>query len=92
MLLQSGWISLLDYLAAHVLLCLVPAFFIAGALSALIPNETVTRYLGPRACKFVGPAVNILAIAYTSAAIGLIMVSLQEERTAAGSIVMGGQA
>jgi uncharacterized membrane protein YraQ (UPF0718 family) len=35
-LLQSGWMSLLDYLAAHVLLCLVPAFFIAGALSALI--------------------------------------------------------
>jgi len=113
LLLQSGWISLLDYLAAHVLLCLVPAFFIAGALSALIPKETVTRYLGPRASKwisypaaavggfvlavcsctilplfagiwkrgaglgpaitflFVGPAVNILAIAYTGAAIGM---------------------
>jgi uncharacterized protein len=26
----SGWTSLLDYLAAHVLLCLVPAFVIAG--------------------------------------------------------------
>jgi uncharacterized membrane protein YraQ (UPF0718 family) len=113
LLLQSGWVSLLDYLAAHVLLCLVPAFFIAGALSALIPKETVTRYLGPRASKwvsypaaavggfvlavcsctilplfagiwkrgaglgpaitflFVGPAVNILAIAYTGAAIGM---------------------
>ncbi|NLE76771.1 MAG: permease, partial [Chloroflexi bacterium] len=42
-LLQSGWLSLLDYLAAHVLLCLVPAFFIAGALTALIPKEAVTR-------------------------------------------------
>jgi uncharacterized membrane protein YraQ (UPF0718 family) len=112
-LLQSGWISLLDYLAAHVLLCLVPAFFIAGALSALISKEAVTRYLGPKASKwvsypaaavggfvlavcsctilplfagiwkrgaglgpaitflFVGPAVNILAIAYTGAAIGM---------------------
>lgn len=112
-LFESGWLSLLDYLAAHVLLCLVPAFFIAGALSALIPQEVVTRYLGPRASKwisypaaavggfilavcsctilplfagiwrrgaglgpaitflFVGPAVNILAIAYTGAAIGL---------------------
>lgn len=112
-LLTSGWISLLDYLAAHVLLCLVPAFFIAGALSSLIPQEIVTRYLGPRASKwisypaaavggfvlavcsctilplfagiwkrgaglgpaitflFVGPAVNILAIAYTGAAIGM---------------------
>jgi uncharacterized membrane protein YraQ (UPF0718 family) len=113
LLLQSGWVSLLDYLAAHVLLCLVPAFFIAGALSTLIPKEAVTRYLGPRASKwvsypaaavggfvlavcsctilplfagiwkrgaglgpaitflFVGPAVNILAIAYTGAAIGM---------------------
>lgn len=112
-LIESGWLSLLDYLAAHVLLCLVPAFFIAGALSALIPKEAVTKYLGPRASKvisypaaalggfvlavcsctilplfagiwkrgaglgpaitflFVGPAVNILAIAYTGAAIGM---------------------
>jgi uncharacterized membrane protein YraQ (UPF0718 family) len=112
-LLEAGWVSLLDYLAAHVILCLLPAFFIAGALSALIPKETVTRYLGPKASKwvsypaaavggfvlavcsctilplfagiwkrgaglgpaitflFVGPAVNILAIAYTGAAIGM---------------------
>lgn len=112
-LLLSGWLALLDYLAAHVLLCLVPAFFIAGALSSLIPKEAVTRYLGPRASKwisypaaaaggfvlavcsctilplfagiwrrgaglgpaitflFVGPAINILAIAYTGAAIGM---------------------
>jgi uncharacterized membrane protein YraQ (UPF0718 family) len=110
-LLQAGWLGLLDYLAAHVLLCLVPAFFIAGYLS-LIPKETITRYLGPKTPKwisypasavggfvlavcsctilplfagiwkrgaglgpaitflFVGPAVNILAISYTGAAIG----------------------
>lgn len=110
-LLQAGWLGLLDYLAAHVLLCLVPAFFIAGYLS-LIPKETVTRYLGAKTPKwisypasaiggfvlavcsctilplfagiwkrgaglgpavtflFVGPAVNILAISYTGAAIG----------------------
>ncbi|UCH59743.1 MAG: permease [Anaerolineales bacterium] len=112
-LLWSGWISLLDYLAAHVLLCLVPAFIIAGYLSSMVPKEVVTRYLGPKtrpwisypaaavggfilavcSCTilplfagiwkrgaglgaaitflFVGPAVNILAIAYTGAAIGL---------------------
>lgn len=29
-LINAGWTGLLDYLAAHVLLCLVPAFFIAG--------------------------------------------------------------
>jgi uncharacterized membrane protein YraQ (UPF0718 family) len=112
-LLEAGWLSLLDYLAAHVILCLLPAFFIAGAISALIPKEAITRYLGPTASKwisypaaalggfvlavcsctilplfagiwkrgaglgpaitflFVGPAVNILAVAYTGTAIGM---------------------
>ena len=52
-ILASGWASLIDYLAAHVLLCLVPAFIIAGYISAMIPNEVVTRYLGPRAPRYV---------------------------------------
>ncbi|GAB4495343.1 MAG: hypothetical protein OHK0052_02590 [Anaerolineales bacterium] len=45
-LLGSGAGNLAAYLAAHVLLCLLPAFYIAGAMSALIPQETVTRFLG----------------------------------------------
>ena len=111
-LLWSGWTGLLDYLAAHVLLCLVPAFIIAGFMSTMIPKEAITRFLGPKASKwisypaaafggfvlavcsctilplfagiwkrgaglgpaitflFVGPAINILAITYTGAAIG----------------------
>ena len=52
-LLQTGLGSLAAYLAAHVLLCLLPAFFIAGALSALIPKEAITRYLGRDAPKWI---------------------------------------
>jgi uncharacterized membrane protein YraQ (UPF0718 family) len=52
-MLQSGADSLASYLAAHVLLCLVPAFFIAGAMTALIPKEAITRYLGRDASKWV---------------------------------------
>ena len=52
-LLQSGVSSLASYLAAHVLLCLVPAFFIAGAMTALIPKEAITRYLGRDASPWV---------------------------------------
>jgi len=52
-LLQGGLGNLASYLAAHVLLCLVPAFFIAGALTALVPQEIVTRYLGRDAPKWV---------------------------------------
>ena len=51
--LQGGLASLASYLAAHVLLCLVPAFFIAGALSALVPQQSIIRYLGPDAPKWV---------------------------------------
>ncbi|HSB69237.1 MAG TPA: permease [Candidatus Methylomirabilis sp.] len=57
-LLQSGLGSLASYLAAHVLLCLLPAFFIAGGLSALVPKDSVTRLLGRKASK---------AVAYPSA-------------------------
>jgi uncharacterized membrane protein YraQ (UPF0718 family) len=52
-MLQSGASSLASYLAAHVLLCLVPAFFIAGAMTTLIPKEAITRYLGRSAPKWV---------------------------------------
>jgi len=52
-MLQSGASSLASYLAAHVLLCLLPAFFIAGAMTALIPKEAITRYLGRDASKWV---------------------------------------
>lgn len=46
MLLRGGAGSLAAYLAAHVLLCLVPAFFMAGAMAALIPKASITRWLG----------------------------------------------
>lgn len=52
-MLQSGMNSLASYLAAHVLLCLVPAFFIAGAMTALIPKEAITRYLGRDASPWI---------------------------------------
>ena len=51
--LQSGATSLASYLAAHVLLCLVPAFFIAGALAALMPQQAIIRFLGPDAPKYI---------------------------------------
>jgi uncharacterized protein len=52
-LFLSGWFGLLDYLAAHVLLCLLPAFIIAGYMSAMIPKETIIRFLGPKASKWI---------------------------------------
>src|SRR3989337_2866540 len=52
-LLRSGFGNLAAYLAAHVLLCLVPAFFIAGGMTALIPKEAITRFLGRNVPKLI---------------------------------------
>lgn len=51
--LQAGMATLLDYLSAHVLTCLVPAFFIAGAISTLLHKETVLKYFGADAPKWL---------------------------------------
>ena len=45
------------YAREHVLLCLVPAFFIAGAISVFLSQESVIKYLGPDANKFLSYGV-----------------------------------
>ncbi|MBS1249276.1 MAG: hypothetical protein MAG431_00852 [Chloroflexi bacterium] len=70
-LLTSGFGNLAAYLAAHVLLCLLPAFYIAGAMTALIPKETVTRYLGRNTPKFISdPELSLQSILITASIIG----------------------
>lgn len=39
------------YAREHVILCLIPAFWIAGAIAAFVSQASVMRYLGPRAPK-----------------------------------------
>ncbi|MBC7114441.1 MAG: uncharacterized protein PWR13_979 [Archaeoglobi archaeon] len=50
-ILQYGLQALYEYLSLHVLTCLIPAFFMAGAISALFSKESVLKYLGPDAPK-----------------------------------------
>ncbi len=45
------------YAHEHVLLCLVPAFFIAGAIASFVSQAAVMKYLGPRAPKIVAYGV-----------------------------------
>ena len=45
------------YAQEHVLLCLVPAFFIAGAIGVFISQAAVMRYLGPKANKVLAYGV-----------------------------------
>ena len=45
------------YAREHVLLCLVPAFFIAGAVSVFVSQASVMKYLGARANKIIAYGV-----------------------------------
>src|SRR6056297_3403215 len=49
--LQESFLMLGEYAREHVLLCLVPAFFIAGAVMVFLNQQAVIRYLGPDAPK-----------------------------------------
>jgi len=112
-MLLGGVYSLADYLSLHVLLCLIPAFFIAGAMIVFVPKDTIVKYMGKDSKRiisypvaaisglllavcsctvlplfagikkkgaglgpamtflFAAPAVNILALTYTGALIGM---------------------
>ena len=50
---KSGWYALLEYLSAHVLTCLVPAFFIAGAIAVFVSKGAILKYFGPKARKWL---------------------------------------
>ncbi len=119
------------YAREHVLLCLVPAFFIAGAIASFVSQAAVMKYLGPRAPKLVaygvasvsgtilavcsctvlplfagihrmgaglgpataflysGPAVNVLAIVLTAAALGARLGAARAVGAVLFSVVVG---
>ncbi|HDS02679.1 MAG TPA: permease [Firmicutes bacterium] len=47
--LLEAFYMLADYAREHVLLCLIPALFIAGAISVFLNQQAVIKYLGPKA-------------------------------------------
>jgi hypothetical protein len=49
--LGEAFFMVQEYARRHVLLCLIPAFFIAGAISVFIRKESVIKLLGPKSNK-----------------------------------------
>lgn len=130
-MLQGGVKEIISYLSAHVITCLVPAFFIAGAMAVLVTKGAVIKYFGSQAKRWVaygvasvsgmllavcsctilplfagiynlgaglgpaitflysGPAINILAIALTGAAIGWHMGIARGVGAVLFSIIIG---
>lgn len=56
-LMNAGLQSVQEYLALHVLLCLVPAFFLAGAIASLFSKESVLKYFGADTPKYISYSV-----------------------------------
>jgi len=56
-LFRGGLDALIEYLSFHVLTCLIPAFFIAGAISVFLSQAAVLKYFGPNANKFLSYGV-----------------------------------
>jgi len=60
-ILSSGLQALYGYLSAHVLTCLIPAFFIAGGISSMVRKEVILKYFGPSASKVLSYTVASVA-------------------------------
>jgi uncharacterized membrane protein YraQ (UPF0718 family) len=50
-LAAAGLAALQDYIALHVLTCLIPAFLLAGAIVAFVSKEAIMQRLGSAASK-----------------------------------------
>jgi uncharacterized membrane protein YraQ (UPF0718 family) len=129
--LLGGVYALADYMSLHVLLCLIPAFFIAGAMIVFVPKDTIVKYMGKDSKKiiaypvaaisglmlavcsctvlplfagikkkgaglgpamtflFSAPAVNILALTYTGALIGMDIAIARAILALGFSIIIG---
>ncbi len=60
-MLRGGLDALQDYVLAHTLTCLVPAFFIAGAMSALFPKDKILKYLGEKTKAYISYPISVVA-------------------------------
>lgn len=50
-------LMLQEYTRHHILLCLVPAFLIAGGIAVFLSKEAVLKYFGPKTPKFLSYSV-----------------------------------
>ena len=63
---ESIWM-MRDYAREHILLCLVPAFFIAGSISVFVSQDSVLKYLGAGAGALI--AYSVAAVSGTVLAV-----------------------
>jgi len=57
----SGIGALQEYLSVHVLTCLIPAFFIAGAIAVFVSKQSVLKYFGVHTKKYISYSIASLS-------------------------------
>lgn len=88
--LNEGLVLLRWYAREHVLSCLVPAFFIAGAISVFVSRGTVMSYLGPTARKIVAypvAAVSGTVLAVCSCTVLPLFASIHQRGAGLGPAI-----
>jgi len=55
--ISEAFLLLQEYAREHVLLCLIPAFFIAGAISVFVSKASVIKYFGAKAKKILSYSI-----------------------------------
>lgn len=88
--LQSGIEGLIEYVSQHTLTCLIPAFFIAGAIAAFIRKEAILKYFGPQTRKYVSyPVASIsgLVLAVCSCTILPLFTGIYKKGSGLGPAV-----
>jgi len=64
---MGGLNALREYIALHVVTCLIPAFLLAGAMVSFISKETIIHYLGTAARKWVSFPLSAVASFFVAA-------------------------
>jgi len=57
----GGVLALKDYIATHVLTCLIPAFLLAGGMVSFVNRQTIINYLGEKSNKLKAFSLSALA-------------------------------
>src|SRR4030067_640658 len=86
--IRGGIFAVIDYVALHVLTCLIPAFLLAGGLVAVVSKEGIMVRLGLGSARVVPALLVAFAVGWT-----MTLVFRREEaaRTVMGALQSGGR-
>ena len=89
-ILSPGFLLLQDYVREHTLFCLLPAFFIAGALVSFISKDSVLKFLGGEVKKthsYAVASVSGLALTVCSCTVLPLFAGIRKQGAGLGPAI-----